>query len=374
MTTTAPVPSAPPTAMRRLVTVLVLVALVLAPGAFHLRRTRSAQAEARDLGREVAAGPRVRVATVATSPGVRQVALIGEARPWASVTLYAKIAGYLRTMTVDKGDRVRAGQVIAELESPEVDRALAGARVDHANKAAIAERLRTLVARKLVSPQEAEQAAADAAVAAERLAAAQAEQAYESLRAPFDGTVTARFADPGALLQSASSNQVAALPVATLAQVDRLRITVFLDQADAVVLRPGARATITMAERPGVERTGTVARVAGALDPRTRKMLAEIDLPNGDGAILAGATVTVTLALPVPRTPQVPAEAVVLRDGHPAVAVIGADSVAHFRRVTTGLTDGATIAVTDGLAAGQRVGVNVGDLGDGARVRPVEAP
>ena len=347
--------------------------LVLSPGFFFIRRSRSASAEEKSLVDEAALGSRLRVAAVTMSPPTRRLALIGEARPWASVTLYAKVSGYLETVNVDKGDHVHAGQVMAVLESPEIDRAFAAAKVELANRVAITNRLQQLVTRKLVSPQEAEQAATDAAVANERLKAATAEKEYETIRAPFDGTVIARHADPGALMQSASSSQTSALPVATISRNDRLRITIFLDQSDATDLKAGASAIVTMPEHPGFSRKGVVARAAGALDPRTRKMLAEIDLPNGDGAIIAGATVAVAIELPVLKVPMVPAEALVLRGGKSYVAVVGADSIAHFRVVTTGASDGATIAVLSGVKLGERVGLNVGDLADSSRVRPVAA-
>lgn len=368
----SPAPSAAtPSNTRRAVTLVLLAVLVLSPGFFFIRRSRSASAEEKALVGEAALGSRLRVADVTMSPPARRLALIGEARPWASVTLYAKVSGYLKTVNVDKGDHVHAGQVMAELESPEIDRAFAAAKVELANRVAIANRLQQLVSRKLVSPQEAEQAATDAAVADERLKAATAEKEYETIRAPFDGTVIARYADPGALMQSASSSQTSALPVATISRNDRLRITVYLDQADAADLKPGALAIVTMPEHPGFSRKGVVARAAGALDPRTRKMLAEIDLPNTDGAIIAGATVAVAIDLPVLKAPMVPSEALVLRGGKSYLAVVGTDSIAHFRIVTTGPSDGTTIAVLTGVKPGERVGLNVGDLADSSRVRPV---
>lgn len=364
-------PVAPPSMARRAIMLTLLAALILSPGLFAARRSRSASAEERSLVNEAALGARLRVADVTMSPPARRLALIGEARPWASVTLYAKVSGYLKTVNVDKGDHVRAGQVMAELESPEIDRAFAAAKIELANRVAIANRLQQLVTRKLVSPQEAEQAATDAAVAEERLKAATAEREYETIKAPFDGTVIARYADPGALMQSASSSQTSALPVATISRNDRLRITVYLDQADATDLKRGATAVVTMPEHPGFSRKGVIARAAGALDPRTRKMLAEIDLPNGDGAIIAGATVAVAIELPVLKAPIVPAEALVLRGGKSYLAVVGADSIAHFRVVTTGPSDGATIAVLSGVKPGEHVGLNVGDLADSSRVRPM---
>src|SRR6185312_11402965 len=135
-----------------------------------------------------------------------------------------KVAGYIKTVAVDVGDRVKANDVVATIESPETDRALDAAQADYDNKQLTSSRIAQLLQRKLVSPQEADQARTEAAVAKERLEGLHEQQGYETLRAPFAGRVTARFADPGALAQNAASSQTSALPVVTVSQTDALRV------------------------------------------------------------------------------------------------------------------------------------------------------
>ena len=233
-------------------------------------------------------GTIVQTVDVTASPSVRHIDLQGEARPYAAVTLYAKISGYLKTIRVDVGDTVSANEVVATIESPETDRALAGAQADYEIKKATAGRVAQLLDRKYISPQEADVAKADAAVAEQRVAALSEEQAYETLRAPFAGRVTARFADPGALMQSAASAQTGALPVVTVAETDSLRILTYLDQGPAALVHPGDRVAITMTERPGVTIMGTVSRQSGQLDSKTRMMLVEVDVNDRGGEIVPG--------------------------------------------------------------------------------------
>jgi membrane fusion protein (multidrug efflux system) len=357
--------------LRRAAIVVAILAVAAVPW-LAVRRARSAGSDERSRVADVALGPLLRTATATLSPPTRTLSLLGEARPWASVTLYAKVSGYLRSVAVDKGDRVRSGQVLAEIESPEIDRAWLGARAEHDNKLAIAARMRTLLEKKLVSPQEAEQAITDAAVAGERLSALAAQKEYESLRAPFDGTVTERFADAGALVQSATSSQTSAQPVCTVTQTSRLRVYVYLDQADASAVRPGARAAVTVAERPGFRRMSEVARTSGELDPRTRKMLAEVDVDDSDGAIVPGGFVQVELDVPMPRLPAVPVEALLTRDGKSMVAIVGADSTIHFRVVRVATNDGKLVTIADGVSVGDVAALTPGaGVADGAHVRPV---
>ena len=345
------------------------------------RRNASVHHEADARTTAVAQGVVVRAASVTTSPTVRHLALIGEARPYAEVTLYAKVSGYLQSIRVDRGDRVRAGQVLATVQSPETDRALAGARAEFEQKNVTSQRMGQLLAQQFMSNQEADQARADAEVARQRMNALAEERGYETLRAPFDGTVTARFADPGALMQNAASSQTAALPVVTVSQLDRLRIFVYLDQGDAAALHTGALATITENDRPGVQVPARVTRVSGTLDPRTRKMLAELDLDDRGGQIVPGAFVQVTLDLPTTPHPEAPVDALITRGTASYVALVdstaagtaGANGSAsarlHFVPVTVAGNDGKVVTFSSGVTAGARVALNAASLSDGAHVQ-----
>ncbi len=355
---------------------LVAVFVVLIAGAaasvaiLWSRRTASAASDAATRTAQVDAGAVVRTIVAMRSDDVRHVELLGEARPMATVTLYAKVSGYLKTIAVDVGDHVKMGQVVATIESPETDRALLGAKADFDNRAATAARIAKLLDHKYVSPQEAEQAKTDAAVAEQRVASLSEQQAYETLKAPLTGTVTARFADPGALMQSAASSQTSALPVVTVAQTDSLRVLIYLDQADASLVHRGARATIGLTERPDIHIVGTVARVSGELDPKTRKMLVEVDVDNRVGEIIAGSFVQVRLDVPTTARIQAPAEALTVRQGHTLVGVVDPDATIHFREATVLSNDGQTVIFGSGVSAGDRLAINVGSaIADGARVQ-----
>jgi RND family efflux transporter MFP subunit len=309
---------------------------------------------------------------------VRKLVLQGEARPFAAVTLYAKVSGYLHDVRVDKGDRVRNGQVIATIDSPELDKQYEGAVADHMNKRANARRFSALGPSGVVSAQEMEQAQTTAAVAKANEATIETQRAYKIIRAPFDGIVTARFADPGALIQSAANGQSGALAVVSIAKADRLRVYVYLDQASAPFVRLGDDVTVTVPERPGWARHGHVTRTGGELSPRTRTMLTEIDLENKDGAILPGSFVEVTLQVKLSPLPQIPAAALVLRGDDPFAAVVtgtGPDARLRYRKLHVADYDGQLVRIADGLHAGETVALDVGDsIEDGGRIQIVETP
>jgi RND family efflux transporter MFP subunit len=311
-----------------------------------------------------------RTAVVVASPAVHSVELLGEARPFASVTLYAKVAGYLKTVAVDVGDRVAAGATVATIESPETDRALLSAKADYDNKQLDATRIGQLLTKKMVSPQESDRARTEAAMANERLEGLREQQGYETLRAPFAGRITARFADPGALVQSAATSQTSALPVVTVSQTDSLRIFAYLDQADAASAHRGTPATITLTERPGVKLAATISRVAGELDPKTRKMLAEIDLNNRDGAIVPGSFVQVRIDFPSTPQPQAPVEALLVRGGKTYVGTVDADAHVHLVPVVVSMNDGRALSFASGVTVGQRLALSLGSaIADGDRVQ-----
>ncbi len=321
---------------------------------------------------EVAAGPRVETALVTRSPGSRTLTLQAEAQPFLSVTLYSKVSGYLKDIRVDKGDRVTKGEVLAVVESPETDQQYAGAAAQAANDRVIADRDRQLVSTKLIAPEEAETAETDAQAAEARAQQFATLKGYETLRAPFSGRVTARFADPGALVQDAQNAANGALPVVVVSQTDSLRVYVYLDQHDAADVRRGAVAVVTDPNRPQLQVTGTVARYTGELDPSTRTLMAEIDVRNPNNAIVPGSFVQVQLNIVAPAYLEIPADALVLRGEKQFVAVVTPNNTVAFRQIHIVDTDGATVRVLDGVTEGQRVARNLGDaVTEGQRVQPV---
>ncbi len=359
----------------RTVAAVVVIGALAAAAVLAWRRAHAASSETAVRVSDAAGGPVVRaVAAVASTPS-HHLVLLAEARPFASVTLYAKVSGYLKWIGVDKGDHVKADQVIAIVESPETDAAWSAATADHAQKALTASRLKQLLDRKFASQEETDLAAADEAVARERLESLAQQREFEKLKVPFNGTVTARFADPGALVQNAASSQTSALPVVTVDDTDSLRVYAYLDQVDAASVRDGQLAVITMDERPGVRIPVKVARTSGELDAKTRKLLVEFDVDNRGGRIVAGSFVHVELDVPAPVLPELPSEALIVRGSRSIVAVLAADSTVHFHSVTVASDDGRRMRVLTGIAVGDRAIVNAGDaLADGAKVRPAADP
>jgi RND family efflux transporter MFP subunit len=277
----------------------------------------------------------VRLGRVGLQGGDRGLVVSGESLPYASTTLYAKLSGFLRSIPVDKGSAVAKGQTVAVLESPETDRDAQAIQADAENKRRNADRARALGRDGLVSPQAVEQAVSDARVAEAKLASQDTLKGYEVVRAPFNGMVTQRFADPGALIQNGGSSS-SAQPLITLAQVDRLRVSFYLEASAAAAVKVGTALEVHPSDRPEVTRALQVSRLSGALDPKTRTLLAEADLDNRDGAFLPGGFVQVTLKVKVPARLVIPEEGLVLREGRSYAAVLQADGRVRFQAVSGG--------------------------------------
>ncbi len=351
--------------------IAVVVALVLL-GALFVKKKAYLSSELKSRAEAVKAGPRVRIVTAVPSPQKRFISLVGEARPYASVTLYAKVSGYVREIRVDKGDRVKAGQILAVIESPEIDRQYEAALADAKNKRAFAGREKILGEKGYISIQEAEDAGTAARVAEANAEALKVQKGYETLSAPFPATVTARFVDPGALVQSAVSSQTTALPVVTLSQTDRLRVYIYVDQRDASLVRVGEPAEISDAARPEIRLSAVVSRITGELDQKTRTLLTELDLDNRRGLILPGSFVQVTLTMKAPPSVEVPANALMMREDKSFVAVVTAGNRLSIRPVVILYSDGRVVRVISGLNDGERVVLDPGsDIAEGQQVQPV---
>ncbi|HEY6476101.1 MAG TPA: efflux RND transporter periplasmic adaptor subunit [Polyangia bacterium] len=369
-------PETPPrrSALVYLVGLGAVAATVLGVVGLGKHRQAEARDEAQERVTEVGLGPRVRVATVKQSPGVRHLALQGEARPFFEVTLYAKVAGFLSDLKVDKGDRVKKNQLIAKVTAPELDSQYTAAVADARNKRVNAKRLSALAPAGVVSAQELElgQATADVADATQSTLAT--ERGYRVIRAPFDGVISARFADPGTLIQSAANAQSGAVPIVSVSKGDQLRVYVYVDQSSAPFVHAGNTATITVPERPGWSRKAKVARTSGELSPKTRTMLTEVDITNDDHVIVPGSYVQVTLDVPVPPLLEIPAEALTTRADKPQVPTLDGEHRIHYKPVVVADDDGQTVRLASGLAPGERVALDVGGAAqDGSLVQVVEA-
>lgn len=352
----------------------VVVLLLLGGGILVISLTRSAkvkkEADARQ--QDMKNGPVVKTDLVKLSSDAREIVLIGEARPFLSATVYAKISGYMSQINVDKGDRVTENQVLATIDNPEIGQTYAAAQADLENKRKIASRDSALLLKNFISREEADLSQTAVRLAEANFRSVSEQRGYQQVRAPFTGTVTARYADPGALIQNANNSQTSAQPIVTISQLGKLRIYVYVEQRDAVFLKDGYPVRITLTERPDVSIKATVTRMTGQLDPRTRMMTAEIDLDNADNAIIPGSYVQVHISSPQTKPSQLtmPATALVMHKGQSLAAVIDKDTVLHFRKIKVGENTGDKITIVDGLQEGDRVALAVGEsIPDGQKVR-----
>jgi RND family efflux transporter MFP subunit len=350
---------------------LALLVAALLVALLFWRHDRALAREATRRQETVDRGPRVFITEARAAPASRAVTLPGDVRGFLQSTVYAKIAGYVKSVRVDKGDRVEEGQVLGVLESPEVDQQVAAAEADVAVKRRTFERYQQLVKKDFVSVQDFETARAQYEVSLATVKQAKALRAYETLRAPFAGVVTARYVDPGALIPAATGSTESALPLVEIADLRRLRVLVFVQQDAAPFVHAGDEVAIRVDEQPDLCITAPVNRCAQALDPRTRTMLCEVWLDN-QNRLYPGTFVHVTFHLVAPRTPMIDSGALVLRNNKPSVAVVR-DGRVHFVPVRPGLDDGKTVQIVEGLSAGARVVLAPpSELAENDVVQPVE--
>jgi membrane fusion protein, multidrug efflux system len=237
--------------------------------------------------------------TAADASNDTTIVLPAEVVAYQSVLLTAKVAGYLRRISVDKGDKVKAGEVIAELEVPELlaDQIRDRAQVDVARR--VYERMQKAAstAPDLVTPDNLDAARGQLESAQGELDRVQALLAYARIAAPFSGTVTARYVDPGAFIPVPAQSAQKSAALVSLMDFGHVRIQMFVPEADAPRVTPGCKAVLTAVALPGRSFTASVTRVSYALDHDTRTMLAEIDMANPGEVLQPGMYVSVTLAV-----------------------------------------------------------------------------
>ena len=346
--------------------------------------------------------PLVTVIQPVTKPAVLSITLPASVEALDQTTLYAKVSGYVQWIGVDKGDRVKKGAVLAQLEVPEVDKqyqsALAAvqqaeAEEERAQAEAI---LKQVTYKRLVDvrrskpdvlPQQEvdvaraayEVAQGDAKLAKAKVSLARAEvgrleamRQFAKITAPYDGVVTARFVDPGALIQQGSGS--AGSPVVTIASMDTVRVYVYVPEADVSYIDRGKPAMVLLDALPGKGFSGKIARFASALDPQTRTMKTEIDLANPGHRILPGMYGTAELKLGAEPLALFVPDPSIRRDseGRPFVFVVEQGRLRKMP-VQTGLDDGSMIQVR-GLQGSETVVLSgTTNLEEGMAVRTVKA-
>ena len=278
--------------------------------------------------------------------------------PLQEATIYAKISGYLKTLTVDKGDDVKEGQLLAEIEVPELlaDQAQFQAESDvaHTNYQRMAEARQK--APDLVVPQTVDDLRGQWEVAEAKLQRTRTLLQYARLAAPFSGTITARFVDPGAFIPAAtagSTPQSAAL--VTLMDFSRVRVQAYVPETEVPFIKTGLPVKVTLEELPGRNFPGAVTRFAHALDPATKTMLTEIEIPNPDGALRPGSYASVQME--VERKPDarlLPVAALMVEKAGSSVFLV-ADGKAKKTPVKTGFNDGTNVEIIEGVNPDQPV-------------------
>ncbi len=339
--------------------------------------------------------PNLRVATVKASDSTMLVTLPGTTSAFTQANIFARAGGYIDKRNVDIGDHVKEGQLLAQITAPELDHQIAQAeatlgqteaalRQNQANadlSSATWQRDKPLVEKGWVTLQQgdvdrlglqAQQAAVG--VAQSNIAAQQAQLSvlrqrkdYQSVVAPFDGVITQRNIDVGSLVQADATSGTFMF---TIMQDNVIRTQVYVPQDEAFGLGPGVDAVVRVPEIPGRTFPGRVTRIADALQPGTRTLLTEIDVPNPDGALDPGIYCTVELHIPR-KVPSliVPADAIIFNADGLHVAVLE-NGTAHFRKVTVTRDFGTSVEVSDGLKAGDQVILNPPvDLADGSKVQ-----
>jgi RND family efflux transporter MFP subunit len=363
--------------------VMVLVLVVL--GAFTLFQRRT-QYQALAKETETLAIPTVAVIHPTTESSEEQLVLPGTMQAYVESPIYARTNGYLKKWYHDIGSRVRQGELLADIDTPEVDQQLLQARADlntaqaNANLSKItATRYQELIKTDGVSKQEVDNAVGDQAAKLAIVRSAEANvrrleelESFKHIYAPFSGVITRRNVDTGTLVNA--GNGGSSQQLFSLAQTDPLRVYVNVPETSAPSIHAGLGAFLELTQFPGQRFEGKVVRTAESIDTGTRTLLTEVDVPNHTGALLPGGYAQVHLGVKVAgERLQVPVNALLFRsEGLRAVAV-DANHRAHLKPLTIGRDYGTTLEVLQGIDAADWIVLNPADsLEDGQEVRVKE--
>jgi membrane fusion protein (multidrug efflux system) len=363
---------------RRFLTVWTVVLLCVFGASAGLVMARQIQfrRQTDDLEKAVARGPHVLVMRLADGSPSRTISLPASVHGYIETPVYAKVAGYLKTINVDKGDHVKAGEMIAIIESPETDKQVADARSYYLLQSVTDRRYQELVRQEVVPRQTADDSHATMLQAKASYEQQLALQEYEIVRAPFDGIVTARYVDPGALIPQSTmpSSTTTNSPIVALATMAPLRVYAYVPQSLSPFIKDGDAANITVTEFPNRNYPGTVTRHPKALDQTTRTMLVEVDLPNQDRSLYPGMYADLKMTAHVTTASlAVPDDALVYRDDKVYLPVVR-DNRLNLVEVTLGHDNGYVVQVSGDVSPGEQVALNVGQAArDGEPVQPVAA-
>ena len=363
---------------RRVRIAAVVVLLLLGVGAARTVISRIGNARALEATAAESGTLYVRTTTVQGAGAGQTLLLPGTLQGFVQSPVAARAGGYLKRWTKDIGARVQKGELLAEIESPELDQQLSQAIAARQQTAAslelartTAERWEALRKRDAVSQQELEEKRSGYTQARANLAAADANverlrelTAFKRVVAPFAGVITRRNVDIGDLIDTSGK------PLFLLAQTDPLRVYVNVPQAYSQLVRIGQSVVVTQAELQDRSFKGHVARTAASIDTSTRTMQVEVALPNRDGTLLPGAFVQVALALAPTGTLSVPSNVLMFRSDGTRVAIVDSKGSVHLQPVRVGRNYGESVEVLEGLHANERVVLNPSDsLAEGDKVQ-----
>jgi RND family efflux transporter MFP subunit len=372
-------PPAPPRKALTIVGVLLLVLLV-AGGITLLERVTHERALAKET--EIDTVPTVAVVNPVAEKPDEELVLPGSLQAYEESPIYARTSGYLVRWYKDIGSRVEKGELLAKIDTPEVDQELNQSRAARQQAVAqlelakiSADRWEALRKTDSVSAQEADQQASGYKQAQANLAASDANvrrleqlEGFKDVYAPFTGVLTRRNVDPGALINAGAG--ATGRELFDLAKVDPLRVYISVPQAYAPYIKVGSKTPVTLQEFPGTKFMGTVVRTAEAIDPTTRTLLTEVDVPNKDGRLLPGSFGEVHFAVGSNvNKVTVPVNTMLFRAQGAQVAVVGSDGKVQLRAINIGKDYGASLEILGGVSPADEVVVNPPDsLEEGQQV------
>jgi RND family efflux transporter MFP subunit len=382
-----PPPVAPRSSAKRrwwlAVLAFVILAAIVLSGIFPRLRARATLArETREM-----ATTTVAVVHPQHSAPSQEIVLPANVQAYIDAPIYARTNGYLKRWYVDIGGHVKAGQLLAEIETPEVDQQLRQALADLGTAQAnlhlaqiTADRYAGLLKSDSVSKQDADNAEGDYAAKKATVQSEEANvkrlqqlQSFEKIYAPFSGVITARNTDVGALIDSGSSGGTRT-ELFHMVQPDKLRVYVNVPEVYSQAAKPGMTADLTLDEFPGRRFQGKLVRTSDAIDPATRTLLVEIEVNNPTGLLLSGAYAEVHLKLPTPASSLIlPVNALIFRSQGVHVAVVEDGHRVALKPVTLGRDFGTAVEVVAGLTGDEEVVVNPPDsITSGEEVRVAE--
>ena len=370
--------------VRRTRIAVLIVLVLLAIGAARTVFVRIANARALEASSTELAKQYVKTALPQTAAAGQTLALPGTLQGFVQSPISARASGYLKRWTKDIGSQVQKGDLLAEIETPEIDQQLSQAIAARQQAASSLELAKSTVARwenlrkkDVVSQQDLDERRSGLAQATANVAAADANvqrlrqtEGFKRVVAPFAGVITRRNVDVGDLIDAGGSR-----PLFLLAQADPLRVYINVPQAYAQLVKAGQPVVVTQAELRGQSFKGEVARTSGAIDTATRMMQVEVALPNREGLLLPGAYVQVSLPLAASRALSVPANALLFRAEGTRVATVDAEGRVRLRTINVGRNYGETVEVLDGITANDRLILNPSDsLAEGDVVAVAKEP